>query len=125
MILVSLIFLFVCLFGAYAYGAATYLSLRRSTSLWGMRHRQRADEKTRHPGEQQHTARRGDGTRGVRQPCVAAEHPREHTELDRGVTDPGRIGMMDDDFRNLGDREHKDQIKKQFEGGDAIGNVGM
>lgn len=36
MLLVSLIFLFVCVFGAYAYGAATVLSLRQSRSVWGM-----------------------------------------------------------------------------------------
>ena len=36
MIFVSLFFLFVYLFGAYAYGAATLLSLGRSRSLWGM-----------------------------------------------------------------------------------------
>ena len=41
------------------------------------------------------------------------------------MTDPGRIGMMDDDFRNLGDREYEYQVKKEFEGGDPIGNVGM
>lgn len=36
MILVSLFFLFVYLFGAYAYGAATLLSFGRSRSLWGI-----------------------------------------------------------------------------------------
>lgn len=36
MILISLAFLFVCLFGAYAYGAATLLSLGKSRSLWGL-----------------------------------------------------------------------------------------
>ena len=36
MILVSLIFLFVYLFGAYAYGAATFLSLGQAKSLWGL-----------------------------------------------------------------------------------------
>ncbi|MFM8535450.1 MAG: hypothetical protein ACKOEC_17980, partial [Acidimicrobiia bacterium] len=36
MIFVSLFFLFVYLFGAYAYGAATLLSLGRFRSLWGM-----------------------------------------------------------------------------------------
>jgi hypothetical protein len=35
-IAVSLFFLFVYLFGAYAYGAATLLSLGRSRSLWGL-----------------------------------------------------------------------------------------
>jgi hypothetical protein len=39
MILVSLIFLFVYLFGAYAYGAATLLSLRRVGPVWGGPHR--------------------------------------------------------------------------------------
>ena len=36
MIVVSLIFLFVYLFGAYAYGAATFLSLGQARSLWGL-----------------------------------------------------------------------------------------
>ena len=36
MIVVSLIFLFVYLFGAYAYGAALYLSLGQARSLWGL-----------------------------------------------------------------------------------------
>jgi hypothetical protein len=36
MVLISLFFLFVYLFGAYAYGAATLLSLGQATSLWGM-----------------------------------------------------------------------------------------
>ena len=36
MILISLTFLFVYLFGAYAYGAATYLSVGQDKSLWGM-----------------------------------------------------------------------------------------
>ncbi len=36
MVFASLFFLFVYLFGAYAYGAATLLSLGRSRSLWGM-----------------------------------------------------------------------------------------
>jgi hypothetical protein len=35
MILVSLVFLFVYLFGAYAYGAATLLSVRRISPVWG------------------------------------------------------------------------------------------
>jgi hypothetical protein len=34
MALVSLVFLFVYVFGAYAYGAATYLSLRRVSHIW-------------------------------------------------------------------------------------------
>ncbi|HYB94752.1 MAG TPA: sensor histidine kinase [Vicinamibacterales bacterium] len=37
MVLVSLIFLFVYLFGAYAYGAATLLSVGQARSLWGTR----------------------------------------------------------------------------------------
>ena len=41
------------------------------------------------------------------------------------MTDPGRIRMMDDDLRDLGDREYEYQVKKQLESGDAIGNVGM
>ena len=36
MILVSLFFLFVYLFGAYAYGAATFLSIGQAKSLWGL-----------------------------------------------------------------------------------------
>ena len=36
MVLVSLIFLFVYLFGAYAYGAATFLTIGQAKSLWGM-----------------------------------------------------------------------------------------
>ena len=36
MIVVSLIFLFVYLFGAYAYGAATFLSVGQAKSLWGL-----------------------------------------------------------------------------------------
>ena len=36
MILVSLVFLFVYLFGAYAYGAATFLSIGQAKSLWGL-----------------------------------------------------------------------------------------
>ena len=35
MILISLVFLFVYLFGAYAYGAATVYGLRQMTPLWG------------------------------------------------------------------------------------------
>ncbi len=35
MILVSLVFLFVYLFGAYAYGAATVYSLRQVSPVWG------------------------------------------------------------------------------------------
>ena len=35
MVLVSLVFLFVYLFGAYAYGAATYFSVGQSKTLWG------------------------------------------------------------------------------------------
>jgi hypothetical protein len=35
-IVVSLIFLFVYLFGAYAYGAATFLSIGQARSLWGL-----------------------------------------------------------------------------------------
>jgi hypothetical protein len=35
-ILVSLVFLFVYLFGAYAYGAATYFSIGQARSLWGL-----------------------------------------------------------------------------------------
>ena len=34
MILISLVFLFVYLFGAYAYGAATVYSLRRVSRVW-------------------------------------------------------------------------------------------
>ena len=37
--LVSLVFLFVYLFGAYAYGAATLLSVRQVTPVWGGPHR--------------------------------------------------------------------------------------
>src|SRR5688500_12133050 len=36
MIVVSLIFLFVYLFGAYAYGAGTFLSIGQARSLWGL-----------------------------------------------------------------------------------------
>jgi hypothetical protein len=36
MVFVSLVFLFVYLFGAYAYGAATFLSIGQDKSLWGM-----------------------------------------------------------------------------------------
>ena len=36
MVLISLIFLFVYLFGAYAYGAATLLSVGQARSLWGL-----------------------------------------------------------------------------------------
>ncbi len=39
MVLVSLISLFVYLFGAYAYGAATVLSLREAAPVWGRRDR--------------------------------------------------------------------------------------
>ena len=35
MILISLVFLFVYLFGAYAYGAATVYSLRQIGPIWG------------------------------------------------------------------------------------------
>lgn len=41
MVLISLVFLFVYLFGAYAYGAATVYSLRRVSSVW---HRQADDD---------------------------------------------------------------------------------
>jgi hypothetical protein len=37
MILISVIFLFVNLFGAYAYGAATVLSLRKAGTVWSQR----------------------------------------------------------------------------------------
>jgi hypothetical protein len=36
MIVVSLIFLFVYVFGAYAYGAATFFSIGQARSLWGL-----------------------------------------------------------------------------------------
>ena len=36
MVLISVIFLFVYLFGAYAYGAATFLSFGHAKSLWGL-----------------------------------------------------------------------------------------
>ncbi|MBY0492593.1 MAG: histidine kinase [Cyanobacteria bacterium] len=36
MIIVSLAFLFLSLFGAYAYGAATYFSIGQARSLWGL-----------------------------------------------------------------------------------------
>lgn len=36
MVLISLVFLFVCIFGAFSYGWATLLSLRYETSVWGM-----------------------------------------------------------------------------------------
>ncbi len=36
MLLISLLFLFVYLFGAYAYGAATFLSMGQAKSLWGL-----------------------------------------------------------------------------------------
>jgi hypothetical protein len=36
MVLISLIFLFVYLFGAYAYGSATLLSVGQAKSLWGL-----------------------------------------------------------------------------------------
>jgi hypothetical protein len=39
MLLVSLVFLFVYLFGAYAYGAATLLSIRQISPVWGGPHR--------------------------------------------------------------------------------------
>ena len=35
MVLISLVFLFVYLFGAYAYGAATVYSIRRISKVWG------------------------------------------------------------------------------------------
>ena len=34
MVLISLVFLFVYLFGAYAYGAATVYSIRRVSRVW-------------------------------------------------------------------------------------------
>jgi len=40
MVLISLVFLFVYLFGAYAYGAATLFSIRDVKSVWGPRRRQ-------------------------------------------------------------------------------------
>jgi len=40
MVIVSLVFLFVYLFGAYAYGAATVYSLRRVSRIWA---RERAE----------------------------------------------------------------------------------
>ena len=43
MILISVIFLFVNLFGAYAYGAATLFSLREVSPLWSRGHRYGAD----------------------------------------------------------------------------------
>ena len=36
MVLISLVFLFVYLFGAYAYGAATFFSLPPGQPLWGL-----------------------------------------------------------------------------------------
>ena len=39
MLLISLFFLFVYLFGAYAYGAASLLSIRQVTPVWGGPHR--------------------------------------------------------------------------------------
>ena len=39
MVLISLVFLFVYLFGAYAYGAASLLSVRRISPVWGGPHR--------------------------------------------------------------------------------------
>ena len=44
MILISVAFLFVSLFGAYAYGAATLFSIRRVSPVWS---RQRDGERRR------------------------------------------------------------------------------
>ena len=43
MVLVSLVFLFVYVFGAYAYGAATVYSIRRVSKVWAQRHEECAD----------------------------------------------------------------------------------
>ena len=43
MILISVIFLFVNLFGAYAYGAATLFSVRQVSPVWSRGHRHEAD----------------------------------------------------------------------------------
>jgi hypothetical protein len=43
MILISVIFLFVNLFGAYAYGAATLYSIRKVSPVWSSQHRHGAD----------------------------------------------------------------------------------
>ena len=42
MLLISLIFLFIYLFGAYAYGTATLYSVRKVSSVWGARFRDHA-----------------------------------------------------------------------------------
>jgi hypothetical protein len=47
MVLVSLVFLFVYVFGAYAYGAATVYGIRRVSKVWAQRHGDCASESHR------------------------------------------------------------------------------
>ena len=47
MVLVSLVFLFVYLFGAYAYGAATVYGIRRASKVWAQRQEECASDNDR------------------------------------------------------------------------------
>jgi len=52
---------------------------------------------------------------GVERPCPPDGGEHEHPAQE---STPGR--MMDEEARDLGDREHEDEVEEQFEGGDLV-----
>ena len=86
----------------------------------GARHRQRDAEHRGHRGEH----RQPDATlvdiHRARQPGVHAPRPPERREHEHPAEDPAPRRVVREQDRDLGDREHEDQVEEELERSDLV-----
>ena len=86
----------------------------------GARHRQPDAEHRRHRGEhRQPDAALVDVDR-ARQPCVSGPRPPERREHEHPVEHPVPGRVVREQARDLGDREHEDEVKEELERRDLV-----
>ena len=94
---------------------------REPAATEGVRRREREQEVARHAAEQQQPAVRALRRNGVREPGVAAVHPPDQREHQLDADDRADGRLLEDDVRELGDREDEDEVEEQLERRDSPG----
>ena len=94
---------------------------REPAATEGVRRREREEEVARHAAEEEQPAVRALRGNRVREPGVAAVHPPDQREHHAHAHHRADGRLLEDDVRELGDREDEDEVEEQLERGDPPG----